>query len=137
MILNAGNAADRRALQTMLGLKNTSARQKASKYKNKRVWADGHKFDSQGEYGFYLQLVAREERGEISNIKVHPVYELMAWSGVCECPAVICKMIPDFEFIENGELITADFKGMITTEWRLKAKIFKANTGREIRVVKK
>lgn len=131
--LDASNAADRAKLIGMLGLRPT--RQKASKYKNKRVWADGHKFDSQGEYGFYLQLVAREGRGEISNIVVHPKYELKAWTP--HGAHTICKMIPDFEFIENGELITADFKGMITTDWRLKAKIFKANTGRDIRVVKK
>lgn len=136
MILEAATPAERKKLMKVLQL--APVRQKASKYKNKRVWADGHKFDSLGEYGHWLKLVAREERGEITDLRAHQVYELRAAPLHAESgPVKVGRIIPDYDYVENGKSVTADFKGMVTKEWKFRAKIFKANYGREILVVKK
>lgn len=135
-VLEAATPSERKKLMKVLGL--SKERLMPRKYNNKVTYADGHRFDSHGEYGRWLQLKAREEKGEISELRVHPKYELRAYPYCLEDgPKKVAKIIPDFEYWENGKLVTEDFKGVITSTWRLKAKIFKANYGREIRVVRK
>jgi hypothetical protein len=109
---------------------------KRSKYGAKKVKCDGITFDSQGEYKHYLKLKERQNRGEISLLTVHATYPLFAAAKNSHGQMFVCKIAPDFEYVENGVLVTADFKGVVTSSWRLKAKIFKANYGREILVVK-
>lgn len=135
MILSRATASERKTLRKVLQLEEPK---KPRKYGNKTVYADGHKFDSKGEYGHWLKLKAREERGQISDLKVHQVYELRAYPFCAQGnPIKVGKIIPDFDYIENGKQVTADFKGMVTAVWRLRAKLFKANYGREIVVVRR
>ena len=59
----------------------------------------------------------------ISDLVVHPVYTLRA------CDEEICKMVPDFEYVENGAWIVEDVKSepTITPSFRIKLKLFHAN----------
>ena len=45
---------------------------------------------------------------------------------------LICKYIPDFEYIEEGKKKTEDVKGMRTDVYKLKRKMMKAFYGIEI-----
>src|SRR5687768_16077994 len=48
------------------------------KQKGNKVDYDGHTFDSQTEYRRYLVLAARLVDGTITNLEVHPSFELLA-----------------------------------------------------------
>ena len=119
-------------IRTILG------RKKPSKYKNKRILIDGKVFDSKREADVYFDLLRQEKAGLISKLTLKPRYELRAYPfHSCDGPIKICTMIPDFEWIDvKGKVVTADCKGMITTDWKLKANMFAANYGREIVVLK-
>lgn len=103
---------------------------KSRQFNNVRVVVDGIKFDSKSEAERWFNLKLLEKAGEISDLKRQVRYNLTAHGQK------ICGIIPDFEYIENGVLVTEDFKSpaSITDEFKLKAKLFKAQTGREIRI---
>lgn len=66
-------------------------KKKQTKYKNKPVVFDGHRFDSQDEYHRYLTLKALKEAGIISELEVHPKYLLQNAFRKC----MICRHIQD------------------------------------------
>lgn len=113
---------------------------KRSKYGNKRVTLYGEEFDSQAEMRRYLELLQRQNRGEISGVRAHPTFELQ--------PAFRDKQggrhygityTPDFEYFEQGQWIVEDVKGGKGTQtevWRVKAKLFRAKYPEiELRIV--
>lgn len=114
-------------------MKNSRSRfRKANnKYGAVKTTVDGMRFDSKGECKVWFALKLRERAGEISNLQRQVLYRLEI-NGV-----LVCKYIADYEYIENGALVTADYKGMVTAEFRLKAKLFKAIHGRDILIIKK
>lgn len=82
-------------------------------------------FDSKKEAKFYLYLKEREKAGEITDLTLHPSYELQ--------PRYIKngKKIREIEYEadfsyrdENDDLHIIDVKGMKTDVYRLKKKIF-------------
>lgn len=130
--LYAGSATDRAKLLKVLGLSK-----KPSKYKNRITYVDGKRFQSKREADHYLELKLLEELGKISDLKCQVRYELRAAPlHPGDKPVKIFTYIADFDYIEKGQLVTEDVKGCITTDFKLKAKIFAANYGREIRIVK-
>ncbi len=99
---------------------------KPSKYHNKKTIVNGIIFDSKFEAEIYLQLLALQNNGEISELKcqvsyqVHPKFTDQ--SGV-KHRAI--KYIADFVFIENGRTVAVDAKGFKTAVFRLKEKLFR------------
>ena len=111
-----------------------STAKKVTKYRNRKTTVDGITFDSQGEANHWFKLKLRERAGEITGLKRQVSYDLHGVDG-----RKICAVVPDYEYTiaATGELVTADFKGAITPLFRLKAKLFAAEYGRQIVVVKK
>lgn len=108
-----------------------------SKYKNKKVHLDGHKFDSEAEAKHYwFTLKPRVDAGEISNLQLQPEF-LVTING-----RKICKYKADFSYfdksaqgpegqcgaliMEGGDLIVEDVKGFKTDIYRLKKKMVEA-----------
>lgn len=58
-------------------------------------------FDSKVEWGYGLMLKKREERGEISNLVAHPLYQM---DGL--------NYKPDFRYTDNHGLTVVDVKGL-------------------------
>lgn len=114
-------------------MKNSRSRfRKANnKYGAIKTTVDGVTFDSKGECKGWFALRIREMAGEISDLKRQVVYKLEV-NGV-----LVCKYVADYEYIENGQLVTADYKGVITKDFALKAKLFRAIHGRDILIIKK
>lgn len=114
-------------------MKNSRSRfRKANnKYGAVKTTVDGIKFDSKGEAAHWFTLKIRERAGEITELQRQVTYRLEV-NG-----QIICKYIADYAYKENGVDICADYKGVVTAEFRLKAKLFKAIYGRDILIIKK
>jgi len=91
-----------------------------NKYRNQKVMLDGELFDSKGEADRWSQLRLLERARVVQSISRQPRF-IMSVNG-CE----ICELRADFAYYESGRQIIEDFKGMMTTEFRLKLKLFKA-----------
>ena len=107
-----------------------------NKYKNQKVQVCGIKFDSKAEARRYLELKAREQSGEISNLRLQVPFELIPTQrepdtigprgGVKKGKVVhsAIKYVADFVYIENGEEIVEDCKGVRTQVYNMKKKLF-------------
>ena len=105
---------------------------KHNKYRNKRTQVDGIYFASKKEAEHYLVLKDREKKGEIYALELQPRYKLFGKNG-----GFICTYVADFEYIERLAPVvrrkaTVDVKGMKTAMYKLKAKLFADNYGREV-----
>jgi hypothetical protein len=93
-----------------------------SKYKNQPITIDNIKFMSKREGYRYLELSLLQRHGRISDLKLQVKFILHA--GI--------KYIADFVYMENGQLVVEDCKGVRTAVYRLKKKLMKAE-GYDIR----
>ena len=91
-----------------------------SKYKNRRLTApDGQKFDSVAEYHRWGCLRLLERAGAIKDLKRQVKYELIPKQSGERA----CNYIADFTYIENGELVVEDVKGVRTDAYKIKKKL--------------
>jgi len=134
---------------------------KPPKYRNKKVYVDGHIFDSTGESQRYLYLKDQEKKGKIFNLELQPKFELQGsfkkngrtWRAMTYSADFRYRKVvgitwsvdlgrddeendtpPHFE----TEVVIEDFKGKETDVFKLKRKLFeKKYPHLTIRVVKK
>lgn len=95
-----------------------------SKYRSRRVRADGYTFDSEAEYARYCALRVAEKAGEISDLQVHPTFDLHCITG-----QRICRYEADFAYTEDGQRVVEDVKGVRTPVYRLKKRWVEAEYG--------
>lgn len=92
-----------------------------SKYRAQKTdCAAGHTHDSKIEAKRCDELVAMERAGLISHLRQQPVFDIR----FDDRP--VCKVIADFQYRENDQLVTIDVKGMDTPMSRLKRKLVAA-----------
>ena len=90
------------------------------KYKNRRLTApDGQVFDSVKEYHRWGCLRLLERAGAIKDLKRQVKYELIPKQSGERA----CNYIADFTYIENGELVVEDVKGVKTEVYKIKKKL--------------
>ncbi len=99
-----------------------------SKYKNIKITIDNIVFDSLKEGRRYRELKLMLRAGIISDLEMQPMFKLEV-NG-----SLICKYIADFRYIEKGETIIEDVKGVKTREFRIKQKLMLAVHGIEIKI---
>ncbi len=106
---------------------------KGNKYGAKRTVLDGITFDSKAEAARYASLKQMERCGAIYNLQRQIWHDLKAANG-----AVACRYRADFDYFDTstGEPVTEDVKGVLTRDFKIKAKLFREQYGREIKVVK-
>lgn len=111
-----------------------------SKYGNHKVKAGGHTFDSQAEYNRYCELKLLERAGDVSQLEVHPMYELLpAYTIVIDGKKRKRRAITyeaDFAYVENGIEVIEDVKGAETAVFKLKRKMFEYKYGKSITIVR-
>lgn len=103
------------------------------KFRNVPVVLDDHRLDSQAEARHYLWLKAEQQAGRIRDLVVHPVYAL-AVNG-----QPICRFIPDFRFVRDGQTVLEDVKSPVTAKLRtyqIKKRLLFALTGLEVQEVR-
>ena len=124
---------------------------KRSKYGNRKVTIEGINFDSEREAKRYLILKEYQNRGDISDLKLQVVYELIP--AIKELKTVVLKTKTiqkevtiqqaityrcDFTYIKDEKLIVEDVKispKMLPPEYKLKKKLLRYVHGIDIREV--
>ena len=112
-----------------------------NKYGARKITApDGQKFDSVKEYHRWGCLKLLERAGQISDLKRQVKYELIPTQreestevykagpqkGLPKPGALLekpCTYVADFTYIENGQLVVEDVKGMKTDAYKIKKKL--------------
>lgn len=97
------------------------------KYGNKKVEYNGIKFDSKKELKFYLQLLERQEKGEVTNIKLQVPYTLQPsfkFNGKTIRAITYRADFVYYDLIENRErIVDVKSKGTITEVFKIKRKL--------------
>ena len=98
---------------------------KKNKYGNEKTVVDGIKFDSKLEAEYYQLLKFKKAQGHIQDFKLQPRYTLQETFKRDEKTYRSITYVADFEIIQNdGSVVVADCKGMMTDVFKIKAKIF-------------
>src|ERR1019366_6845918 len=78
-----------------------------SKYRNVKVQVDGYTFDSKHEAQHYQELRLREKAGEISELNVHVVFELVTVqkdslgpNWLMHINPIVSEYVADFVYVE-------------------------------------
>ena len=109
-----------------------------TKYGAKKTFVDGIRFDSQMEADFYLWLKQLQKEGKIGEFTLQPKFELQA---------AFKKRGINFRKIEyradflvqtlDGEELVIDVKGMETSDFKLKRKMFEKKFPQELKLFTK
>lgn len=104
------------------------ATMKRNKYGAKKTIVDGITFDSKAEAARYCQLMKMQKDGEIRALIIKPKYLLAA--GI--------KFTPDFAYLltRDNKRVVEDVKGMVTRDFKLRAKLFKDMHKEEVQIIK-
>lgn len=101
-----------------------------TKYGNVKQRVDGHVFDSKKEAQRYRLLCWRQAAGEITDLKVHPRYELQPSFRDRHGRLVRAINVTwDFYYHEHGVEVVEDVKSPPTrkeTAYRIRVRLFKA-----------
>jgi len=82
-----------------------------------KVEYKGHKFDSKMEYRRFVELELLEKSKQIKDLKVHPRFPIIFHMKK------VCDVMGDFEYMENGQWVVEDVKGIDNAVSRLKRKL--------------
>ena len=99
------------------------------KYHNCKTIVDGIRFDSKKEAKRYLELKILEKAGVIKELKRQVPYILIDKS----CYGRAIKYVADFVYLENGQLVVEDVKGVRTPVYKLKKRLMAEVYGIEIK----
>lgn len=121
------------------------------KYHNKKITADGYTFDSTKEYKRFLILADAQKNGIISDLEVHPLFQLIPkqYKAVAKNLKTKTKAVlrvvereltytADFRYVKNGKSVVEDVKiskRMIPQEYIIKRKLMLYFHSVEIREV--
>lgn len=96
-----------------------------SKYKNKKIEMDGFVFDSQAEARYYTYLSDLMQKGVVTAIIPQPRYLLQESFRKNGILFRKIEYVADFAVqYEDGRSEVVDVKGMETTDFKIKRKLF-------------
>lgn len=91
-----------------------------SKYGNVATVVDGERFASKREAKRHQELLLLQRAGAISLLKRQPRYPLVVNGDP------VAVYVGDWSYLEGGDEVCEDAKGMQTPVFKLKAKLFRA-----------
>lgn len=98
---------------------------KISKYGSKKIEYDGFVFDSKLEYNYYCYLKQLKSNGVVSNFELQPKYQLQPTFKKNGKTFRSIDYVADFlVYYADGKQEVVDVKGMITTDFAIKRKLF-------------
>ena len=98
--------------------------ERRAKYRAIPERIDGYYFPSQAEARRYLFLMARLQAGEISDLQVHPRFEIIAAAVIDGKRERAIYYEADFQYREAGNIVVEDVKGYRTPVYRIKRRLF-------------
>lgn len=108
-----------------------------NKYHAIKTQIDGYTFDSKREAARYGELKLLEQAGEISDLQIHPRYQIVPGYLIGEEWVRPVFYEGDFSYTENGQAVCEDVKGVQTAVFKLKSKLFrKEHPEIELRIVR-
>jgi len=89
---------------------------KRNKFNAVKIEKDGMKFDSQKEYGRYIELTALMQRGEIQDLKCQVKFELAPKVKIAgeKSAKPALRYFADFTYLKHDKLIVEDVKSAVT-----------------------
>lgn len=93
----------------------------------------GITFDSKREADRYLVLKGMEEDRLIEDLRRQVRYELVPAFDVGGRHYRPIYYVADFVYVEDGEEVVEDVKGMVTDVYKLKSKLFARRYGKAIK----
>ena len=99
------------------------------KYHNSKTVIDGIRFDSKKEAKRYLELKILEKAGVIKDLRRQVPYVLINKSRYGRA----IKYVADFVYLENGQLVVEDVKGVRTPVYKLKKRLMAEVYGIEVK----
>ena len=109
-----------------------------SKFGNKKTEFGGMLFDSKREAARWGELLMLEKVGEISMLRRQVAYELAPSVRFKQAtrakPAL--RYVVDFEYLENGQRICEDVKGVETEGFNIKRHLMLSVHGIDVRVTR-
>ena len=90
-----------------------------SKYHSRKVFHDGHSFDSLLERDRYIELRTLENLGVIKNLQTQVRYEIIPKQDGERA----AHYVADFQYEQDGQLVVEDTKGFRTPDFVLKRKL--------------
>lgn len=119
--------------ETYKKLLGNSINTKQSKYHNKKVYYDGHWFDSQKEKAWYIKFKLMEKAGEIYDLKLQVEFILLETIRLGDTTFKKTKYIADFTYYDkDNKYHVVDVKGVKTDVYKLKKKLMAWKYGIEI-----
>lgn len=116
---------------------------KRSKYGASKVIVNGITFHSRAEASRYTDLVRMQAAGVISDLQLQVRFQLLGvGSALLRIVSQgypkgrVVNYVADFVYVEEGQVIIEDVKGMATPEYKLKKAIM-ACMGHQIREYKR
>lgn len=107
-----------------------------TKYNNRKVELDGHKFDSRHEADVYKYLKQQQDEGNITQLSLQVPFILLDKYKINGRSVREIKYIADFTFInQEGQLEVWDAKGVKTNIYKLKKKLFEYRYQTEIKEI--
>ena len=109
-----------------------------NKYHSRKITVDGICFDSQREAQRYCELVLLQRAGKITNLERQKTYELIPAQYETyprlgkngqklkdgrRCIEKAVTYVADFVYLQDGQLIVEDAKGVKTPEYVIKRKL--------------
>jgi hypothetical protein len=117
-------------------LVNNSITSKQNKYHNKKVYYDGHWFDSQKEKAYYIKLKLMEKANEIFGLELQKEFVLIETFKLNDKTFRKMSYKADFTYLDcDGKYHVIDTKGFRTKEYLLKKKLMAWKYGIEIEEV--
>lgn len=106
-----------------------------SKYSNQKTVFDGITFDSKAEARRFCVLKALERAGEISDLQRQVAFVLAPPVRIGGRGRPAMKYIADFVYLQGGQQVVEDVKGVRTAVFILKRHLMKSVHNIEIREV--
>lgn len=94
-----------------------------NKYRNKKTIVDNITFDSKAEANRYCELKLLEKAQKIFDLKLQPRFLLQDKFKYKGKTIRKIEYVADFEYIENGQVVVEDKKGMETQVFKIKWKL--------------
>ena len=106
-----------------------------SKYNAQRVEYDGYTFDSRMEANHYFALKQLLKKGEITDLEVHPRYDLHAQKPNGKA-FIVGQYEADFAYVDaNGKKRYIDIKGVETSLFKWKRRHFEIEHAVKLEVI--